>query len=47
MNLDKDTATIMGKNIALKITSSGNYYNLQYTAEKMSIETVCAVRFDV
>ena len=44
MDLENDTATIMGKKVALNLTTSGHYCILIDKTEAVPVETVCAVR---
>ena len=43
-DLENDTATIMGKGVALNLTTSGHYCIPIDKTEEAPIETVCAVR---
>ena len=44
MDLENDTATIMGKGVALNLTTSGRYCIPIDKTEEVPVETVCAVR---
>ena len=44
MDLENDTASIMGKRVALNLTTSGHYCIPIDKTEKVPVETVCAVR---
>ena len=46
MDLQNDTATIMGKDVALNLATSGHYYIPIDKSEEVPVETVCAVRPD-
>jgi len=46
LDLENDTAIIMGKEIALNLTSSGHYCIPIDKNEKVSVENVCSVRLD-
>ena len=46
MDLEHDTATIMGKEIALNLTSSGHYCIPIDKSQEVSVENVCAVSLD-
>ena len=43
MDLENDTATIMGKEVALNLTTSGHYCIPIDTSEEVPVENVCAV----
>ena len=43
MDLENDTATIMGKEVALNLTPSGHYCILIGKSEEVPVENVCAV----
>ena len=44
MDLENDTATIMGRGVALNLTSSGHYCIPIDKTEEVPVEDVCAVR---
>ena len=46
LDLENDTAIIMGKEIALNLTSSGHYCILTDKNEKVPVENMCSVRLD-
>ena len=47
MDLENDTASIMGKDVSLNLTTSGHYCIPIDKAEEVAVEAVCAVRLDV
>ncbi|MCG7877703.1 MAG: transposase [Candidatus Thiodiazotropha endolucinida] len=46
LDLENDTAVIMGKEVALNLTSSGHYCIPIDKSEEVSVENVCAVNLD-
>ena len=46
MDLENDTATIMGKGVALNLTTSGHYCIPIDKSEEVPVESVCAVNLD-
>jgi len=46
MDLENDTATIMGKEVALNLTTSGHYCIPIDKTVEVPVETVCAVNFE-
>ena len=46
MDLENDTATIMGKEVALNLTTSGHYCIPIDKSEEVPVESVCAVKLD-
>ena len=46
MDLENDTATIMGKEVALNLTTSGHYCIPIDKSEEVPVEKVCAVHLD-
>ena len=46
MDLENDTATIMGKEVALNLTTSGHYCIPIDKSEEVPVENVCAVHLD-
>ena len=46
MDLEIDTATIMGKEAALNLTTSGHYCIPTDKSEEVPVESVCAVKID-
>ena len=47
MDLENDTATIMGKEVALNLTTSGHYCIPIDKSEEVSVENVCAVNLEI
>ena len=47
MDLVNDTATIMGKEVALNLTTSGHYCIPIGKPEEVPVENVCAVNLDI
>ena len=46
-DLENDTATIMGKEVALNLTTSGHYCIPIDKSEEVPVENVCAVNLDI
>ena len=46
MDQENDTATIMGKEVALNLTTSGQYCIPIDKSEEVPIENICAVHLD-
>ena len=46
MDLKNDTATIMGKEVALNLTTSGHYCIPIDKSEEVPVESVCGVKLD-
>ena len=46
MDLENDTASIMGKDVSSNLTTSGHYCILIDKAEEVAVEAVCDVRLD-
>ena len=46
MDLENDTASIIGKDVSLNLTTSGHYCTPIDKAEEVPVEAVCAVRLD-
>ena len=46
MDLENDTATIMGEEVALYLTTSGHYCIPIDKSEKVPVESVCVVKLD-
>ena len=46
IDLEIDTATIMGKEVALNLTTSGHYCIPIDKSEEVPVESVCAVKLD-
>ena len=47
MDLENDTATIMGKEVALNLTTSGHYCIPIDKSEEVPVENVCAVNLEI